>query len=80
MHLATTRFYETTVTKRFQLGEGSTKQISDTPYERYTYESATTIYNVDRRKSDGNKTYHINGGFATESNRFFKAIEKHFSI
>jgi hypothetical protein len=74
--LAPDRFYKCTVTKRFTVSG----LPYDVKYDRFTYESATKIYDVDVRRSDGDRTYHVNGGFETEQNQFHRAIEEHFGL
>lgn len=81
MKLSDNNFYKRQVTKRFTLFKGTDREkFYDTRYTRYTYESYKAIYDVDVRNNDKDKTYHINYGFATEANKFHKAIEKHFNI
>jgi hypothetical protein len=76
MNLASDRFYQNTTTKRFTL----TGRHWNTPYTRYSYESHTTLYDVDVRKSDNLITYHVNMGFDTEPNKYHNAIVKHFNL
>jgi len=74
--LAQDRFYKTRLYKGFILrGE-----VFKTPYTRYTYESGTKLYDVDVRESDGDKTYHVNGGPDAKPNQYHKAILKHFGV
>lgn len=73
------RFFHNTVTKRFRM-DCAPGEFWDVPYDRYGYESCNAIYDVDIRKSDGHKTYHVNMGFETEPNAHHRAIEKHFGI
>ena len=49
-------------------------------FERYGYESKNNIYDIDIRKSDGQKQYRINCGFDIEPTIYHKAIEKHFNV
>ena len=81
MNLSINNFNWGRVTKRFTMFKGTDKEYStDVEFIRHTYETHNAIYDVDMRKSDGDKTYHINCGFAGEIHKIHKAIEKHFKI
>jgi len=67
--------------KKFIMFERTFKEIRvNTPYDRYTWKINKHEYHVDVRVSDGDKSYHINWGFAAESTKYHKAIENHFEI
>ncbi len=81
MNLARDRFYQGNVTKQLTLFKGSpSESVWNTPYTRYTYESKNRLYDVDVRNHDKNKSYHINGGFDGEPNKYHREIEKHFNL
>ena len=76
MKLAQDRFYKSDCIKLFTM-HGKTHK---TPYDRYTYETVTTLYDVDIRRGDKSKSYHVNMGFETEAKPIHRQIEKHFGI
>jgi len=76
MKLTKDRFHNSTVTKEYVTLGRPTRCV----FGRYTYESTGNLYGVDVRTSDGDKTYHVNCGFATEPNKYHRAIEQHFGI
>jgi hypothetical protein len=81
MNLAENRFYKSSLFKGFIAFEGTEKQIvTKASYIRYTYETHDTIFDIDIRESDNNKTYHVNCSFAVPATQIHKEIEKHFNI
>ena len=76
MKLAQDRFYKSDCHKIFYFQN----EKYTTKYDRYTYESKSTLYDVDVRKTDGNKTFHVNMGFATERTEYHNEIIRHFNI
>ena len=49
-------------------------------YDRYSYESARAMYDVDIRRCDGVRTYHINEGEPCLPTRVHRSIEKYFDV
>ena len=81
MNLAKDQFYKGNVHKQFVMFEGTDREIRTiTRYTRYTYESGTRIYDVDVRDSDGDITFHINCGCATEPHAIHREIMKRFGL
>jgi len=76
MKLAADRFYQTDVVKLLTLGDRTHR----TPHRRYSYESAGRLYDVDVRESDGDRSYHVNGGFELEPSAIHREIERHFGL